>query len=215
MHFSPQTALGVPKLLWAVLRYYYGGAYAAAISAALVLALVSNRSRRSAWLVAFFVGLQVGAIFTLLFDYADDTTSSKALLLPFGGLVGALSAAICTAIWFPDRRDLWAQSAEQAASMQALMRAFGLPALPHRPSRRSRTRFSPPLRTCSASRAQGDLDSAMQVGAIETWLLNYRVWAVVALLTMLLHHFLTSRAAGPSPRHPLAFSLSRRRRDGA
>ncbi|KOF12581.1 hypothetical protein AC244_33505 [Ensifer adhaerens] len=198
MIFSPETALGAPKLLWAVLRYYYGGTYAAAISAALVLALVSNRSRCSAWLVAFFVGLHVGAIFTLLFDYADDTVSNQALLLPFGGLVGALSAAICTVIWFPDRRGLGEQSTQQATSVRGLMRGlliagFAAPAA---------AALSHGLFAAAAymlgSAPQRFLDSGMQVGAAETWLLNYRLWAVVALMTMLLDHILKNRAVRSS-----------------
>lgn len=200
MIFSPETALGAPKLLWAVLRYYYGGTYAAAISAALVLPLVFNRSRRSAWLVAFFVGLHVGAIFTLLFDYADDTASNQAFLLPFGGLIGALSAAICTAIWFPDRRGqtISGQSTEQATSVRGLMRAlliagFAAPAV---------AALSYGLFAAAAhmlgSAPQRFLDSGMQVGAAETWLLNYRLWAVVALMTMLLDHILKNRAVRSS-----------------
>lgn len=197
MIFSPETALGASKLPWAVLRYYFGGVYAAAISAVLVLALVSNRSRRSAWVAAFFVGLHVGAIFTLLFDYADDTTSNQAFLLPFGGLVGALSAAICTAIWFPDRRGLGAQSAQQAASARESMRilrtaGFAAPAV---------AALSYPVFAALAHmldiKTQADPDTALHVGAIETWLLNYRVWAVVSLLTMLHHGFLKHRAVRP------------------
>ncbi|MBZ7922034.1 hypothetical protein LAC81_09580 [Ensifer adhaerens] len=198
MIFSPETALGAPKLSWAMLRYYFGGAYAAAISAVLVLALLSNRSRRSAWLAAFFVGLHVGAIFTLLFDYADDTTSSQAFLLPFGGLLGALSAAICAAIWFPDRRGLGAQTAQQAASTREFMRilrtaGFAAPAA---------AALSLPVLAATAHilgiMTQEDLDSALPVGAIETWLLNYRVFAAVALLTMLLDQFLKSRVVRQS-----------------
>lgn len=200
MVFSPETALSASKLPWAVLRHYFGGVYAAAISAVLVLALVSNRSRRSAWVAAFFVGLHVGAIFTLLFDYMDGTASNQAFLLPFGGLIGALSAAFCTAIWFPDRRGHAAQSAQsarQAASVRELTRilwtaGFVAPTV---------AALSYPVFAALAHMlgitGEADLDGALQIGAIETWLLNYRVWAVVALLTMLLHHFLKSRAARP------------------
>ncbi|HEV7305741.1 hypothetical protein [Ensifer sp.] len=197
MIFSPETALGAPKLPWAVLRYYFGGAYAAAISAVLVLALVFNRSRRSAWLAAFFVGLHVGAIFTLLFDYADDTASNQAFLLPIGGLIGALSATICAAIWFPDRRGLGAQTAQQAACVREFVRVlrtagFAAPAT---------ASLSFPVFAAMAHMlgitTQSDLDNALQIGAIETWLLNYRVWAVVALLTLSLDHLLKSRAVQP------------------
>ncbi|MFK0272999.1 hypothetical protein ACIQUG_04955 [Ensifer sp. NPDC090286] len=197
MIFGPETAPSASKLPWAMLRYYFGGTYAAAVSAALVLAFVSSRSRRSAWLVAVFIGLHVGAIFTLLFDYADDTTSNQALLLPFGGIVGALSAAICTAIWFPDRRGLGAQTAQQGASLRALMRAlliagFVAPA-------------AAALACCVFAVAaqmlgiapQGLFNGGGQVGAAETWVLNYRVWAVVALMTMMLDQFLKDRAARP------------------
>lgn len=198
MLFSPESALGASKLLWAVLRYYYGGAYAAAISATLVLALTPNRSRRSAWLFAFFVGLHVGAIFTLLFDYADDTASNQAFLLPFGGLVGALSAAICTAIWFPGRRGIGEQGTLQATSVRGLMRALliaGFAAPAAAAVFYSLFAAAAPMLGIAP---QWFLDSAMQVGAAETWLLNYRVWAVVALMTMLLHHFLKNRAVRSS-----------------
>ncbi|OCO99018.1 hypothetical protein BC374_16960 [Ensifer sp. LC13] len=70
--------------------------------------------------------------------------------MPFGGLLGDLSAAICTAIWFPDRRGLGEERTEQAASVRGLMRVLLMPALPHRPSRRSVAVFSPPPHTCLA-----------------------------------------------------------------
>ncbi|OCO99019.1 hypothetical protein BC374_16955 [Ensifer sp. LC13] len=45
---------------------------------------------------------------------------------------------------------------------------------------------------------KGLLDSSLQVRAAEIRVLNYRVWAVVALITMMLHQFLKDRAARSS-----------------
>ncbi len=180
-----------------MLRYFFGGTYAVAISAVLVLAFVSNRSRRSAWLAALFIGLHVGAVFTLLFDCADNTASNQAFLLLFGGLLGALAAAICAAMWFPDRRGLGAQTAKQTASARGLMRALVIAG------------FAAPtvaaLVCCLLAVAaqmfgiapQDLFNGGRQVGAAETWVLNYRVWAVVALMTMMLDQFLKDRAARP------------------
>lgn len=197
MIFWPQNAISADKLPWAALRYYFGGTYAVAISAVLVLAFVCNRSRRSAWLAALFIGLHVGAVFTLLFDYADNTASNQAFLLLFGGLLGALAAAICAAMWFPDRRGLGAQTAKQTASARGLMRALVIAG------------FAAPtvaaLVCCLLAVAaqmfgiapQDLFNGGRQVGAAETWVLNYRVWAVVALMTMMLDQFLKDRAVRP------------------
>lgn len=79
---------------------YYGGTVAAALCAAGVLAFARfAESRFAIYFLSICVGVHTGAIFLAIFAPVDADEGVHSFLL--GGVLGALSAWICTALWFP------------------------------------------------------------------------------------------------------------------
>lgn len=190
----PLALLVPPNSGQQLLLLLYFGTFAAAVTAALVLTLVFNRRRRSAWPVALCVGLHAGAMFSLLFaptlSSSETLLTNPAFLMLFGSVIGALSAAVCTAFWFPDRRGQALGSAEVELNGWALMRPLIVAG------------FIAPL---AAALAYGLFVALMQlagtspdstfIGRLRSfdpwiWSVAYRVWAVVALQALALRHLL-------------------------
>lgn len=189
---SSKASDGGWNALWFMLQLYYGGSFAAAVAAGLMLALVYNRSRRTAWAAALCVGIHAGAIFLLLFAPAEGNTAMQSELPYIGGIVGALSAAACTAIWFPDRRGqtLGDRPAASAWTFWRWARILLIAG------------FVAPLAAASAyglfaaaAQLTGAASESTFIGRMrrfdpEIWAIALRIWAVVALQALALHHFL-------------------------
>lgn len=191
---GPSMPVAPEQVLWLALNVYYGGSFAAAVAAALMLTLVYDRGRRSAWLAALCVGLHAGAMLLVLFVPASTDGEAGAIVFPMllGGLVGALSAAICTAFWFPDRRGLVPSDVTAEAGMNgwALVRPLIVAG------------FIAPLAAALAYGlfvglvpSAGTSPDSTFIGRLRsfdpwTWAIAYRVWAVVALQALVLRHLL-------------------------
>lgn len=205
---SPGNANGrVLPLLWFVLRLYYGGTFAAAVSAVLMLTLVFKRSRWSAWPAALCVGLHAGAIFLLLFAPSEGNAETQSDLPLIGGAAGALSAAASAAIWFPDRRrqtlgDTWAEARLRGWALARHLIVAGLVA---------------PLIAAFAygvfvAASPWTFPDATFIGRLrafdpEIWAIAYRIWAVVALQALALRFLLAAVVVGPIGFIPLLFLM--------
>ncbi|HEV7320658.1 MAG TPA: hypothetical protein VGO04_18835 [Ensifer sp.] len=192
MVLGPGGPNGIQQLLWLMLRLYYCGTFAAAVAAFLILALVFDRRRRSAWLAALCVGVHAGALFPLLFAPAEGNPGSQVKLLLICSVLGALSAATCTAIWFPDRRGqtLGDERVEVWLTGRAVARTFLVAGL-----------LAPLVAAfvyglfVGVVQLAGTPSDATFIGRLrsfdlEIWAIAYKIWAVVALQALALYHVL-------------------------
>lgn len=185
----------VQQLLWFVLRLYYGGTFAASVAAALILALVFDRSRGTAWPASLCVGLHAGAIFLLLFVPAEGNAERQPDIQILGAVMGALSAAACTAIWFPNRRGqhLGDRCAEVglrgwAATRFLVIAGFVAPLA-------AALSYCLFIAVAPAANAwpDGTFIGRLRSFEPEIWAIACRIWAVVALQTLALHYLLPAK----------------------
>ncbi|CAN7417953.1 hypothetical protein IB277_08740 [Ensifer sp. ENS07] len=185
---------GSLEFLWFVLRLYSGGTFAAAVAAALMLVLMSGRSRAAAWPVALCVGLHAGAIFLLLFAPAEGHAESQQDLLAVGGILGALSAAACAAIWFPARPAPLLGNGSSVSTLSGwwMVRTFSIAGLVAPLTAALAYALFVTVAQEAAASADDTLIGRLRSFDPEMWAIAYRIWAVVALQTLALDHFLPS-----------------------
>lgn len=98
--FAAGSGQGFLGLLQNILLLYYGGIVAAALCAAGVLAFARLAERRfTIHVLSICVGVHTGALSFAIFVPIDVDLGVYSLMA--GGLLGAFSAWICAALWFP------------------------------------------------------------------------------------------------------------------